>query len=41
MSNLSNAQKRKLAARQKDWEARGGQNKYSGHQHKKPGSEKK
>lgn len=28
----------KLAARIKDWEARGGMNKESGHLHKKPGS---
>lgn len=35
------AQKAKLEARIKAWEASGGQNKYSGHQHKKPGSEKK
>ena len=30
-----------LEARIKDWESRGGQNKESGHLHKKPGSEKK
>lgn len=39
--SIVKAQRRKLEARVKDWEARGGQNKYSGHQHKKPGSEKK
>jgi hypothetical protein len=31
----------KLAARIKDWEARGGKNRESGHLHQKPGSEKK
>lgn len=30
-----------LDARVKDWEAKKGQNKNSGHQHKKPGSQKK
>lgn len=30
-----------LEARIKDWEARGGQNKESGHLHKKPGSRNK
>jgi len=30
-----------LAARIRDWEARGGKNKTSGHLHKKPGSVKK
>lgn len=30
-----------LAARIKDWEARGGKNKESGHLHMKPGSQKK
>ena len=33
--------KKNLETRIKDWEARGGQNKESGHLHKKPGSEKK
>ena len=33
--------KQNLNTRIKDWEARGGQNKESGHLHKKPGSEKK
>lgn len=33
--------KKNLEARIKDWEARGGQNKESGHLHKKPGSMKK
>ena len=33
--------KNNLEVRIKDWEARGGQNKESGHLHKKPGSEKK
>lgn len=31
--------KAKLDARIKAWEASGGQNKYSGHKHIKPGSE--
>lgn len=30
-----------LKARIKDWETRGGQNKESGHLHKRPGSQKK
>lgn len=30
-----------LNARIKDWEAKNGQNKVSGHAHKKPGSQKK
>ena len=33
--------KKNLEVRIKDWEARSGQNKESGHLHKKPGSEKK
>ena len=33
--------KKNLEVRIKDWEARDGQNKESGHLHKKPGSEKK
>lgn len=38
---MSKGKKNNLTARIKDWEARKGRNTISGHEHKKPGSQKK
>lgn len=38
---MSKGKKNNLAARIQDWEARKGKNPVSGHEHKRPGSQKK